>query len=177
MLPSKARAARRLPHFRLQTWRCISCQAVGCTVCSESSAPLACLIIAITRNTLGRSEHQRVLQDVIHLPVRADADVHTYTRLEHLDASQNCLAALPGALPASLTRLTLTANWLTDLPALAALPNLRWLSAGANRSDSAFCGTALLSPQREHTQCYQSRLLMESMLLLSGCAALDAAAP
>lgn len=67
-----------------------------------------------------------------HLLVRAD--LHTYTRLEHLDVSQNCLTELPGALPASLTRLTLTDNRLTALPALGALPRLKWLSAGANRS-------------------------------------------
>ena len=79
----------------------------------------------------------------MHL-VRTGADLHTYARLEHLDVSQNCLAALPGPLPPSLTRLTLTGNRLADLPALAALPRLKWLSAGANRSVSKHSDAALL---------------------------------
>ena len=66
------------------------------------------------------------------------ADLRTYSNLRDLDLSQNCLQAITaGALPLSLTRLTLTCNRFVDLPALAALPSLKWLSAGANRCHSS----------------------------------------
>lgn len=65
-------------------------------------------------------------------------NLRTYSNLKDLNLSQNCLSAIAtGALPLSLTRLTLTSNQFADLPALAALPSLKWLSAGANRCHSS----------------------------------------